>query len=152
MNPISADAVKLYVKQNIRSFHDAKLEALRKLKLDHILRQKNPYLFKAKNISLAQDLVRSLLDAFLSSQEEGIFGDFLEALAVFVNQEAYGGKKSAAQGIDLEFDKDGIRYIVNVKSGPNWGNSGQIREMNENFNRAKKIIRARNKNINVQAV
>ena len=29
-------------------------------------------------------------------------------------------------GIDLEFDKDGVRYIVTIKSGPNWGNSSQI--------------------------
>lgn len=47
--------------------------------------------------------------------------------------------KSAAEGVDLEFNKDGKKYLVSIKSGPNWGNSSQIKKMIDNFNKAKNI-------------
>lgn len=84
-------------------------------------------------------LVRQFLDAHLSSQEETIFGEFLEKLAIYVCEETYRGRKSNAEGIDIEFDRDGIRYLVSVKSGPNWGNSSQIKKMREYFRQARKI-------------
>jgi hypothetical protein len=49
-------------------------------------------LFKAKNQNTAHDLVKTILDAHLSSQEEGIFGGFLEELAIFICERVYGGK------------------------------------------------------------
>lgn len=81
-----------------------------------------------------------MLDAHLSSQEETVFGDFLESLAIYVCQETFGGRKSATEGIDLEFDRDGIRYIVSIKSGPHWGNASQIKKMREYFRQARKIV------------
>jgi hypothetical protein len=101
---------------------------------------------------LAQDLVRILLDAHLSSQEETIFGNFLEGLAIFINEKAYNGWKSSTQGVDLEFNKDNIRYIVAIKSGPNWGNSSQVRKMREDFRKAKQTIHTSNSNLHVIAV
>ncbi|MGA2279684.1 MAG: PmeII family type II restriction endonuclease [Verrucomicrobiota bacterium] len=110
------------------------------LKLKEVLKRKNPYLFRAKNVTTAADLVKNILDAYLSSQEETIFGGFLEGLAIFICAKVYGGHKSAAEGIDLEVVKDGIIYIVTIKSGPNWGNSGQIARMVDNFKKAKRIL------------
>lgn len=85
-------------------------------------------------------MVKQLLDAHLSSQEETVFGDFLEALAIYVCQNTHGGRKSATAGIDLEFDRDGVRYIVSIKSGPHWGNASQIRKMRDYFRQARKIV------------
>ena len=152
MSDISFEDVRTYVEQNIGSFHRARLESLKTLPLDKILRKKNPYLFKAKNILLAQDLVKMLLDAHLSSQEETIFGNFLQGLAIFINSQVYGGWKSTAQGIDLEFDKDGTRFIVAIKSGPNWGNSSQIRKMKDDFRKAQQTLRTGNSRLRVTAV
>ena len=152
METIKVEEVSKYVEQNIGSFHRGHLDGLRKLKLNKVLERKNPYLFRARNILLAQDLIRILLDAYLSSQEEAIFGNFLEGLAVFVNQRVYNGWKSSTQGIDLEFNKDNIRYIVAIKSGPNWGNSSQIRKMQDDFRRAKQTIRTSNSDLHVVAV
>ncbi len=152
MTLIKIEDVIAYVKQNIGSFHQARLDNLRSLKLSKILRRKNPYLFKAKNITLAQDLVQILLDAHLSSQEETLFGDFLEGLAIFINKKVFGGWKSSAQGVDLEFDKDGTRFILAIKSGPNWGNSSQIRKMKDDFRKAKQAIRSNNSNLHVTAI
>ena len=152
MGSIKVEEVSGYVKNNIGSFHKGRLERLKSLKLNNILKRKNPYLFKAKNILLAQDLVRILLDAHLSSQEETIFGNFLEGLAIFTNKKVYNGWKSSTKGIDLEFDRDSVRYIVTIKSGPNWGNSGQIRNMRDDFLKAKQTIRTSNSNLHVVAV
>lgn len=104
-----------------------------------MLARKNPYLFKAKHVETASLLVKQLLDAHLSSQEETIFGDFLEALAIHVCVESFGGRKSATEGIDLDFERDGDRYIVSIKSGPNWGNSSQIKKMKDYFRQARRI-------------
>jgi len=152
MEVIRTQEVRQYVEHNIGSFHKARLDSIRKLKLANILLRKNPYLFKARNILLAQDLVRVLLDAHLSSQEEAIFGNFLEGLAIFVNHKVYNGWKSSTQGIDLEFNKDNIRYIVAIKSGPNWGNSSQIRKMLDDFRKANQTIRTSNSQLDVVAV
>ncbi len=146
-----SDAVK-FVETHIGAFHQRRADSLQRLKLTDILKRKNPYLFRAKNILTAQDLVKSLLDAHLSSQEEAIFGEFLEQLAIFVCGKTLGGRKSSAEGIDLEFTKDGVAYIVSIKSGPNWGNSSQVKKMAESFKKAQKILRSSNPRLNVQAV
>ncbi|MGC9327492.1 MAG: PmeII family type II restriction endonuclease [Candidatus Hinthialibacter sp.] len=152
MNVLNIKDVTNYVESNIGDFHFRRLENLKKLKLDKIIQRKNPYLYKAKNILTSQDFVTSILDAHLSSQEEGIFGDFLEGLAIFINQIVYNGRKSMVQGIDLEFEKGKIQYIVSIKSGPNWGNSQQIKRMKENFKTASRTLRTSNSKLHVQAV
>lgn len=152
MKPLNMDEVNQYVEENIETFHERRLHSIERLKLSKILKRKNPYLFKAKNILTAQDLVQSLVDAHLSSHEEAIFGDFLEGLAVFINSNVYNGYKSSSEGIDLEFDKNNIRYIVAIKSGPNWGNSSQIKKMIDNFKRAQKVLRTSNSRLQVRAV
>ena len=146
------EKVKEYVEQNIGQFHQNRIKKLETLRLKTILSKKNPYLFKAKYCVTAHDIVKSLADAFLSSAEETIFGDWMEGLAIFVNQQVYSGWKSAAKGIDLEFDKDGVRYIVSIKSGPNWGNSGQIDKLKEDFKSAKRILRTSRSNLTIEAV
>ena len=140
------------MEENIGDFHERRAASLGNLKLAQVLKRKNPYLFRAKNINDAHELVKTILDAYLSSQEETIFGEFLEKLAVFVCGRVFGGRKSSAEGIDLEFERDRVLYIVSVKSGPRWGNSGQIKRMVDNFKQAKRILRTGNNNANVQAV
>ena len=152
MKPITQQEITDYVEANIQVFHQKRLDNLQKLKLMNVVRQKNPYLFKAKNINTAQDFVKGILDARLSSQEETIFGGFLEELAIFICTQVYGGRKSSAEGIDLEFEKDGIRYIVSIKSGPNWGNSSQVAKLRDNFRKAKRILKTNVSSTNVVAV
>lgn len=141
-----------YVECNIADFHRKRIASLDGLKLSKVLKRKNPYLFRAKNMLTAQGIVRALVDAHISSNEETIFGDWLEGLAIYVCSEIYSGRKSGITGIDLEFDKEGIRYIVSIKSGPNWGNSSQIKKMISDFNSARKTLRTSNSTINIIAV
>ncbi len=150
--PLQMNEIRDYIQSHINQFHERRAESLRKLKLIQILKRKNPYLFRAKNINTFHELVKHLLDAHLSSQEETIFGEFLENLAVFVCSQIYQGRKSSAEGIDLEFSKDGTHYLVSIKSGPNWGNSSQVKKMVENFKKAQRILRSNNPGIHIQAV
>ncbi len=141
-----------YVEENIGTFHEKRIQSLDKLKLAKVLKRKNPYLFKAKHVLTADEIVRGVVDAHISSNEETIFGDWLEGLAIFINEQVYGGFKSGIKGVDFEFNKEDIRYIVTVKSGPNWGNSSQIAKMAADFKTAKKTLRTSNSKLHVVAV
>ncbi|MHB1958505.1 MAG: PmeII family type II restriction endonuclease [Acidobacteriaceae bacterium] len=106
-----------------------------------LLENKNPYLFRAKNLNTASDFVTALLEARLSSSEEGSFGNFLESLAVFVATQCAGGQKSPATGIDIDLTKDDVRYLISVKSGKNWGNSSQYKALGQHFADAVKVLK-----------
>jgi hypothetical protein len=152
MATVTVREITKFIEDHIPEFHRKRLESLTSLKLQKVLRRKNPYLYKAKFVTSAPELVKAILDAHLSSQEEAIFGGFLEGLAIFICKRVFSGKKSSAEGIDLEFERDGIRYIVSIKSGPNWGNSGQIKKMRQNFLQAKRILGTNTSAKNIVAV
>lgn len=152
MKNLNLNDVLQYVENNIGVFHEKRIQSLDNLRLSKILKRKNPYLYKAKNVLTADEIIRSIVDAHLSSSEEGIFGDWLEGLAIFINEKVYGGWKSGIPGVDLEFDYEGRRYIVTIKSGPNWGNSSQIKRLKDDFRTAKKTLRTSNSQMNVVAI
>ena len=152
MAKVTVREITKFIEEHIPEFHQKRLESLTRLKLKKVLGRKNPYLYKAKFVTNAPELVKVILDAHLSSQEEAIFGGFLEGFAIFICQRVYAGIKSSAEGIDLEFERGGIRYVVSVKSGPNWGNSGQIKKMRQNFLQAKRILRTNTSAQNIVAV
>lgn len=152
MKTLNITDVLTYVENNIGTFHEKRIQSLDSLKLSKVLKRKNPYLYKAKNVLTADEIIRSIVDAHISSSEEGIFGDWLEGLAIFINQKVFDGWKSGILGVDLEFDKDDKRYIVTIKSGPNWGNSSQIKKLIADFKTAKRTLRTSNSHLNIVAV
>ena len=107
---------------------------------------------KAKNLTIASDLISSLLDAFLSSSEEPIFGEFLEDLAVYIASTTCNGHKSSAPGVDLEFFNKDTHYIVSIKSGSNWGNSSQQKKLEQDLQNAMVRMKQSKKTGNVQPV
>lgn len=151
MNPLNLDQVREYVNENIVDFHKRKIKSVEELRLAKLLR-KNPYLFKAKHITTASEMVTTLLDAFLSSSEEKLFGDFLEGLAIFVAQQTCGGHKSTAPGVDLEFFHNRVHYVVSVKSGWNWGNSSQQNKLEQDLKNAVARLKQSKRGANVQPV
>jgi hypothetical protein len=152
MNDLDMGQIYEFVNSNIATFHAAKLVRVQKINLRDVLKKKNPYLFKAKGITTATGLVSSVLDAFLSSSEEEIFGEFLEGLAIYIAEQSSGGRKSSTTGIDLEFDREQTRYLVAIKSGPNWGNSSQYAALRDNFKTAKRVLQQSKRIQNVQPV
>ena len=152
MNTLNFDEIHQYVTEHIGDFHRRRIESLKSLKLKDVLKRKNPYLFRAKHILTAHELISQIVDAHISSQEETIFGNWLEGLAIFNNQQVYSGHKSGITGIDLEFLHEGAHYVVTIKSGPNWGNSSQINKMRADFKTAQKTLRTSNHKTHVVAV
>ena len=152
MEKLNPKDVLQYVEQNIGIFHQKRIQSLDSLKLSDVLKRKNPYLYKAKNVLTLGEIIKGIVDAHISSSEEGIFGDWLEGLAIFINGKVYDGMKSGTKGIDLEFELDAVRYIVSIKSGPNWGNSSQIKKMIADFKSAKITLRTSNSKLNIVAV
>ena len=151
MSSLINNVVK-YVENNISQFHKQRIEKIKTLKLKQVLKKKNPYLFKAKYLRTSEEIVKQLIEAYISSSEETMFGDWLEGLAIFINEKTYSGKKSGIPGIDLEFDNDGIRYIVSIKSGPNWGNSSQINKMKSDFTSAQRTLLSSNSKLNIRCI
>ena len=140
MNAETRQRIQSYVSDNIDAFHRNRIEKLQRLRLNDVLKRKNPYLFKAKNLNLAHDLITAILDATLSSSEEGLFGGFLEELAIYVAENTGGGQKSAAEGLDIELVRENTRYLIAVKSGKNWGNASQHHALERNFQAAVRVL------------
>ncbi len=67
MKKLKLSDVSLFVEENIGVFHQRRLDKLKKIKLKEVLKSKNPYLFKAKNVTTANEIVEGILNAFLSS-------------------------------------------------------------------------------------
>lgn len=95
MSDFDLARVTEFVNQNIDTFHLKRLKRIQDIRLTNILSRKNPYLFRAKNINSASEFVSSILEAALSASEEGLFGNFLEELAIFINHMQFGGQKSS---------------------------------------------------------
>jgi hypothetical protein len=137
MPKIDAQELEQFIEKDIiQPFYSSRIKSLQNKKLNDLLKTKNPYLFRAKNTNIAADFAKQMLDAFLSSSEEIIFGGSLERLALFVNKKVYNGYKPPEgefPSIDLIFDKDGFTHVVGVKSGGYWGNADSINQMITNL-------------------
>jgi hypothetical protein len=109
MNTIDQKIVK-YVSDNIGLFHRQRLDCLSKLKLRAVLKKKNPYLYRVKSLDSACDVVTGIADAHIASNEETIFGDWLEGFAIFVNGLVYHGKNRGLKELILSLTK--IQLVI----------------------------------------
>lgn len=134
MSLLNLEALAAYVEQELEVFHASRLQQLDDMNLDDVLKRKNPYLYKAKYVGTAEELVRMLLEAYLSSKEETQFGRFMEKIAIWICQQVYDGYKAEESlGVDLIFQREATLYLIEIKSGPYWGNSSQIRDLKVKF-------------------
>lgn len=140
MKALSLDMVNEFISEQLDLLEQLQLVELNSIELYNLLELNYPFFLKVKPTHSAANFVCYMLDATLSSSEEKMFGDFLESLAIFISAQTSGGRKSSATGIDLEFEQDGIIYLVSIKSGPNWGNSSQKQALRNNFLTAKKVL------------
>jgi len=106
--------------------------------IDRILKRKNPYLYRAKGINNATQIVDGILSAYISSSEETIFGNvFFEPLAIAVS----GDQKAITEGVDITVDKDNTIYSIAVKSGTSVFNANSRKRQEQNFQAAAKRAR-----------
>lgn len=132
------DAVEKVIADAIGDFYESLIDGIGALDLDTVLKRKNPYLFRAKSPQSASDVIESVLDAYVSSSEETIFGNlFFEPLA----RAASGGRKSISEGVDLELESGSIRHAIAVKSGTAVFNADSKKKQKQNFERAAALAR-----------
>jgi hypothetical protein len=152
MKPLALNDISDFLEERFGTFYQQKITTLDALNLSMLLEPQNFYIYSLNPAQTVADIIKGLIDAHISSDTERFFGDLLKDLAIFINGMVYGGWKSGIQGIDLEFDNDGKRFMVNIKSGPHWGNSSQIAKMKSDFKTAAKTLRTSNSGLQVVAV
>ena len=119
----------------LTEFYTSLTSKLEEIDLDTILKRKNPYLYRAKGINSATQIVDGILSAFVSSSEETIFGNaFFEPIAIVVS----GGQKAMTEGVDITVDRDDAIYSIAVKSGTNVFNADSRKRQEQNFLAARK--------------
>ena len=137
---ISTIEVEKKISELLDDFYKRRTDKIRTLKLKHTLSRKNPYLYKAIGVQKASEIVEGLLSAYMSSSDEGIFGDaFFEPLAKF----ASGGVVSPSEGIDVARETETVYSAIAVKSGTNVFNAQSRRRQADDFktleNRLRKL-------------
>ena len=117
MKMIEPRTVNQYIAEQMEPLGQRRKELLHLLSLDKLMDGKNPYFLQYQNVMNAPQWVANAIEAFLSPAEEKLFDEFLAGLAIFVAEQTFGGYKSSTPGMDLEFSKNGIDYVVSIQSG-----------------------------------
>jgi hypothetical protein len=137
------DAVIKAVATALNDFYNSLISSLDKLSIKKIMRRKNPYLFRAKAMKSASQIVEALLSAFVSSSEETIFGNaFFEPIATVASQ----GEKALAEGIDITVNRGDDVYGIASKSGTSVFNAASRKKQEQNFLAANKLAKQAKKN------
>lgn len=127
---IRSSSLEKKIDELLDIFYVRRIEKISSLKLKDTLKRKNPYLFRAVGIQKAADIVEGLLSAYMSSSDEGIFGDaFFEPLAKFVSE----GIVSPTEGVDVALETDYSYKAFAVKSGPSVFNSQSKKKQAQDF-------------------
>jgi hypothetical protein len=131
-------AVTEAIAQALETFYANLIAKIDELNIQKIMKRKNPYLYRAKAMQNAAEIVESVLTAFVSSSEETIFGNcFFEPIAIA----ASNGNKALAEGIDIMIQDKGenTMYAIAVKSGPSVFNADSKKRQEQNFMAASKL-------------
>lgn len=131
-------AVVQAIAQALDSFYESLISKIDTLNINKVMKRKNPYLYRAKAMQSASDIVDSVLTAFVSSSEETIFGNcFFEPVAIA----ASNGNKALAEGIDIMIQDNENNTIaaIAVKSGPSVFNADSKKRQEQNFMAASKL-------------
>ncbi|WP_373736270.1 PmeII family type II restriction endonuclease [Bacteroides heparinolyticus] len=122
----------------LETFYGTLIEKIDGLNIQKVMKRKNPYLYRAKAMESASEIVESVLTAFVSSSEETIFGNcFFEPIAIA----ASGGNKALAEGIDIMIQDNEANVIsaIAVKSGTSVFNADSKKRQEQNFMAAAKL-------------
>lgn len=140
INPgeLDEDAIRKAIASALELFYDTLVRKIDSISINELMKRKNPYLYRAKAVQTASDIVESVLSATISSSEETIFGNcFFEPLAIA----ASGGQKALAEGIDIMVQNDARNEItaIAVKSGTAVFNSDSKKKQEQSFTAASKL-------------
>lgn len=137
-NSYDEKAVVSAIATSLETFYKTLIDKINELDITKVMKRKNPYLYRAKAMENASEIVESVLSAFVSSSEETIFGNcFFEPIVIA----ASGGSKALAEGIDIMIQDNNSNtiYAVAVKSGPSVFNADSKKRQEQNFIAASKL-------------
>lgn len=118
------------------AFYSSLISKVDALNVKKVMKRKNPYLFRAKSMNGAAQIVDAIMAAFVSSSEETIFGNvFFEPIATVAAQ----GQKALAEGVDIMVERDNTVYAIAVKSGTSVFNADSRKKQEQNFMAASKL-------------
>ena len=118
------------------NFYTNLIKKVDSLNVKTVMKRKNPYLFRAKAMNGAAQIIDAILAAFVSSSEETIFGNvFFEPIATAAAQ----GQKASAEGVDIMVERDNTIYAIAVKSGTSVFNADSRKKQEQNFMAASKL-------------
>jgi len=118
------------VQNRLNDFYGRRIAKLSTLDLKKTLKRKNPYLFRAVGLLDANEVIERLLNDFMSSSDETIFGDaFFEPLA----KDLAAGTSSPTEGVDVVIESATSYKAIAVKSGPSVFNAQSRRRQNQEF-------------------
>lgn len=124
------------ISKSLEDFYTYLISGIDSLNIAKVFSRKNPYLYRAKAMQSASEIVESVLNAYVSSSEETIFGNcFFEPLAIAVS----GGGKALAEGIDIMVQNGDTIHAIAVKSGTSVFNADSKKRQEQNFNSAFKL-------------
>ena len=129
-NLYDEQAVIQAIASALETFYGTLIEKIDGLNIQKVMRRKNPYLYRAKAMQSANEIV--------DSGEETIFGNcFFEPIAIA----ASGGNKALAEGIDIMIQNNETNTIsaIAVKSGPSVFNADSKKRQEQNFTAASKL-------------
>jgi Type II restriction endonuclease EcoO109I len=130
------------VDELLDDFYRRRIDNVNSLQLKKALARKNPYLYKATGVEKADTIVTEILTAYMSSSDEGIFGDaFFEPLAERIG----GGYVANAEGVDVIIEDDKVYKAIAVKSGINVFNAASRKRQSQNFNQLRSRVAKRKK-------
>lgn len=129
-------AIEQAIAEALDRFYSSLINKIDKLNIRQVMRRKNPYLFRAKAMNGASQIVEAILAAFVSSSEETIFGNvFFEPIATA----AAHGQKALAEGVDIMVERGDTIYAIAVKSGTSVFNADSRKKQEQNFMAAGKL-------------
>lgn len=143
------------IEQLLNTLYKKRFSKLEEVDLNRLLK-KNPFLFRSIGIDDPNELVVAMLDAFLSSSDETLFGnDFFEPLAYWTakNAQLNGDDKreavtvSSASGADLSIETATSYLAIAVKSGTNIFNSQSTKGQSSEFRELQARLRKMGKEI-----
>ena len=130
-NSYNEEAIVKAIAVALDNFYTNLIKKTDSLNIKAVMKRKNPYLFRAKAMNGAAQII----DAILSS-EETIFGNvFFEPIATAAAQ----GQKALAEGVDIMVERGNTIYAIAVKSGTSVFNADSRKKQEQNFIAASKL-------------
>jgi hypothetical protein len=152
MPRLAIHEVAEFIDERMKSINAQRLHMLETVSLKQIFAGVNPYWFRIEKIDNAHDLIERWLDEFLYPREVALLDDLLVNLAAFAAVRVHEGRPSEFSGVDLEFAKGKLLYLMSIFTTDAPIHSAYIAHRTERMRRAQNVLQLQNPKKNVIAI